>query len=74
LLTVDFDLNEGSQQKEVSIKRQAGTKYSDNNYNELLMVEENTPMPEYMVHWKALTDKLTDVNTAISTLLTSHEE
>ena len=31
-------------------------------------------MPEYMVHWKALTDKLTDVNTAISTLLTSHEE
>jgi hypothetical protein len=39
-----------------------------------LEIPEESEIPEYMIHWDTLTGRISDINTAISTLLTAHEE
>lgn len=46
---------------------------NETTYIDLNISQENN-IPEYMGHWNTLTVRLADINTAISTLLTAHEE
>ena len=45
---------------------------NETTYIDLNISQDN--VPEYMVHWQTLTNRLADINTNISQLLTAHEE
>ena len=59
--------------KSIDVSRKGGLRMNDTTFIDLEIPEESE-IPEYMIHWDTLTGRISDINTAISTLLTAHEE